>query len=150
MKTAFTIFVIFIVGVCCGGYLFSQSIPRKFLSFEECPNNKCFDSKELAGLLVSAAIQKVPGLIPGVVLESDTCLAVRYPKPEAKVHYVLFPKHDIKNITSLAPEDAGYVMGCFALARQLVEREHMQAYRVSTNGPAYQEIAYLHFHLVGR
>jgi hypothetical protein len=149
MKTALIVTVFFIVGVCCGGYLFSQSIPRTFLTFEGC-RDKCFDSKELAGLLVSAGIQKIPGLIPGVVLESDTCLAVRYPKPEAKVHYVLFPKHDIKNITSLAAEDAKYVMGCFALAHELVERDHMQAYRVHTNGPAYQEIAYLHFHLVGR
>ena len=149
MKTALIATVLFIVGVCCGGYLFSESIPRKFLTFEGC-RNTCFESKELAGLLVSAGIQKVPGLIPGVVLESDTCLAVRYPKPEAKIHYVLFPKHDVKNITSLAAEDAEYVMGCFALARELVERDHIQAYRVSTNGPAYQEIAYLHFHLVGR
>lgn len=136
------------MGIACGGYLFSRSIPRTFLTFEKC-QYKCYDTKELAGLLTSVAILRTPGLIPGVILESDTCLAVRYPKPEAKSHYVLFPKQDIKNIMSLAPEDSKYMMGCFALARELVERDNLRAYRVYTNGPTYQDIAYLHFHLVG-
>lgn len=149
MKLPITIIVFFAVGVICGGYLFSDTIPRSFLTFENC-QNKCFDSKELAGLLTSAAILKTPKFIPGVVLESDTCLAVRYPKPEEKVHYVLFPKHDIKNITNLSPGDSQYVMGCFALARELVEREEIKAYRICSNGPDYQDIAYLHFHLIGQ
>jgi hypothetical protein len=52
------------------------------------------------------------------------------------------------NIMSLTPVDIPYVLGCFALARELTSRDHLQAYRLYTNGPELQEIAYLHFHLV--
>ena len=77
-------------------------------------------------------------------------MAIRHPRPEAKFHYVLFPKHDTRNITTLTTDDVPYVMGCFALARELVAADGIQKYRVSTNGPALQEVAYLHFHLTSR
>jgi len=140
---------LFATGVVCGGYLFSQSVPRSFLAFGSC-QERCYKQTEIAGLVTSAAILRASFFIPGVVLESDTCLAIRNPKPEAKIHYVLFPKHDTKNITTLTPADSPYVLGCFALARELVSRNHLQAYRLYTNGPEYQEIAYLHFHLVAQ
>ena len=97
---------------------------------------------------VGGAILRAPFLIPSIVLESDTCLAIRHPKPHARIHYVLFPKHDTKDITTLTPVDSPYVLGCFALARDLVLRDKLQAYRLYTNGPELQEIAYLHFHLI--
>lgn len=140
---------LFAAGVGCGGYLFAQTIPRSLLAVGNC-QGRCFDANELAGLIASAAILRAPFLVPGVVAESDTCLAVRHPKPEARVHYVLFPKHDTRNITTLTPEDSPYVLGCFALARELVARDKVRAYRLQTNGPALQDIAYLHFHLIAR
>src|SRR5271169_1939226 len=138
---------LFAAGIACGGYLFSRSEPRTLLAFEDCKKH-CYKPSEIAGLVASSAILRAPSLIPGVALESDTCLAIRNPKPEAKIHYVLFPKHDTKNITTLTQADTPYVLGCFALARELVSREHLKAYRLYTNGPENQEIAYLHFHLV--
>jgi len=60
---------------------------------------------------------------------------------------VLFPKHDVKNIATLTSEDMPYVAGCFAMVRELVERDKLDTYVVSTNGPGRQDIAYLHFHL---
>ncbi len=101
----------------------------------------------MAGLITSAAVLRASSLIPGVVLESDTCLSIRYPKPKARIHYVLFPKHDVKNIATLTPEDIPYVVGCFAMVRELVLRDNLKTYEVHTNGPGKQEIAYLHFHL---
>ena len=145
-KIAFTL-VIFAIGVVCGGYLFSQSVPRSFLAVGNC-QNRCYKPNEIAGLIMSAAILRAPFLIPSIVLESDTCLAIRHPKPHARIHYVLFPKHDTKDITTLTPVDSPYVLGCFALARDLVLRDKLQAYRLYTNGPELQEIAYLHFHLI--
>ena len=142
-----TCLALFVAGVACGGYLFAQTTPRSFLAITDC-QSRCYDLNELAGLVTSAAIQRAPFLVPGVVLESDTCLAIRHPKPEAKTHYVLFPKHDTRNIATLTPEDSRYVMGCFALARELVVRDKLRAYRLQTNGPALQDIAYLHFHLI--
>lgn len=138
---------LFMTGVVCGAYLFSASVPRNLLPFSDC-HERCYKPAEIAGLVTSAGILRAPFLIPGVVLESDTCLAIRNPRPEAKIHYVLFPKHDTMNITTLTPADTPYVLGCFALARELVARDHLQGYRLYTNGPEFQEIAYLHFHLV--
>ena len=140
-------FMSFAAGIACGGYLFSRSQPRDFLPFSNC-QERCYKPAEIAGLAASAGILRAPFLIPGVVLESDTCLAVRNPRPEAKTHYVLFPKRDTLNITTLTPADIPYVLGCFALARELVARDHLQAWRLYTNGPELQEISYLHFHLV--
>ncbi len=138
---------IFATGAVCGGYLFSQSLPRSFLAVGSC-QDRCYKPNEVAGLIVSAAILRAPFLIPNVVLESDTCLAIRHPMPYARIHYVLFPKHDTRNIATLTPADTPYVMGCFALARDLILRDKLEAYRLYTNGPGYQHIAYLHFHLI--
>jgi hypothetical protein len=140
---------LFAAGIAVGGYLFADTTPRSLLAIGKC-GDRCYDANELAGLIASAAIQRVPFLIPGVVAESDTCLVIRHPKPEARIHYVLFPKHDTRNITTLTPEDTPFVMGCFALARELVARDKLKVYRLRTNGPALQEIAYLHFHLVAQ
>jgi hypothetical protein len=140
---------LFALGVLCGGYMFSRSVPRSFLAVGSC-EDRCYKPNEIAGLITSAVILRAPFAVPGVVLESDTCIALRYPKPEARIHYVLFPKHDTRNITTLTQEDARYVLGCFALTRELVEREKLHSYRLSTNGPELQDIAYLHFHLIAR
>jgi len=140
---------LFFAGLACGGYLFAQSVPRSFLALRDCAD-RCYKPNELAGLVASAAILRAPYTIPQVVLESDTCIAMRHPKPEARVHYVLLPKHDTRNITTVTEDDAPFVMGCFALARELVARDKMQSWRLLTNGPALQDVAYLHFHLVGR
>lgn len=141
--------LVFGAGVAVGGYLFSQSRPRDVLPFKPC-EERCYKPQEVAGLIASVAILRTPGLVPAVVLESDNCLAVRHPRPEARIHYVLFPKHDTRNIATLSADDAPYVMACFAMVRELVARDRLQSYRVLTNGPALQDIAYLHFHLIGR
>ena len=139
--------LLFMLGVVCGGYLFSKTEPRSFLAFRS-GHYRFYNMQEIAGLVTSAALLRAPFLIPDVVLESDTCLSIRYPKAKERNHFVLFPKHDTKNITTLTTADSPYVLGCFALARELILRDKIQAYRLYTNGPQFQEIAYLHFHLV--
>jgi histidine triad (HIT) family protein len=138
--------ILFLAGLGCGAYLFSKSLPRSFLATASCGDH-CYSASEIAGLMTSAAVLRAPFLVPGVVLESDTCLSIRYPKPKARIHYVLFPKRDVKNIAMLTPEDIPYVVGCFAMVRELVLRDNLKTYEVHTNGPGKQEIAYLHFHL---
>ena len=146
MKPIAVSVVFFLIGVASGGYLFSRSLPRSFLPTTSCGDD-CYSVQELAGLITSAVVLRAPFLIPGVVLESDTCLSIRYPRPQARVHYVLFPKRDVKSIATLTKDDIRYVVGCFAMVRELVERDNLETYAVSTNGPGDQEIAYLHFHL---
>lgn len=139
--------VFFAIGLTCGGYLFSQTTPRSFLALDDC-QHRCYKPNELAGLAASVAVLRASNLMPGVVLESDACLAIRYPAPTKKAHYILFPKHDTRNITTLTPEDSPYVLGCFALARELVKRDKLETYFLRTNGPGLQDVTYLHFHLV--
>src|SRR4249920_874180 len=134
MKSIVVSAVLFLIGVGCGGYLFSKSLPRSFLPTSSCGNH-CYTVEEVAGLVTSAIVLRTPYLIPGVVLESDTCLSVWYPKSQGRVHYVLFPKHDVKNIAMLTSEDMPYVAGCFAMVRELVGRDNLYTYTVSTNGP---------------
>jgi hypothetical protein len=146
VKPLVTAAALFFAGVGCGGYLFSKSLPRSFMPTTTC-GDRCYSNQEVAGLLVSVGLLRAPFLVPRVVLESDTCLSIRYPEPQARIHYVLFPKQDVKNIATLTPEDIPYIVGCFAMVRELVLQDKLEAYVVYTNGPGEQEIAYLHFHL---
>jgi hypothetical protein len=139
---------LFVAGVACGGYLFDESIPRSFLALGDCAD-RCYKPSELAGLIASVAVLRAPFAIPRVAMESDTCVAVRHPKPEARLHYVLFPKHDTRNITTMTEQDTPFVLGCFAMARELVARDKLRNWRLITNGPGLQDVAYLHFHLTG-
>src|SRR5450759_4502267 len=122
---------LFATGVVCGGYLFSQSVPRSFLAFGSC-KDRCYTPAEIAGLVTSAAILRAPFIIPGVVLESDPRLAIRHPKPAARIHCGMFPRHDIRNITTLTPADSPDGLGRFAMARELVSRHKLKAYRLYT------------------
>ena len=140
---------LFSAGLVLGGYLFTDTQPRSLLAFIDC-KDRCYKPNELAGLVASVLIHRAPGIIPSVEMESDQCIAVKHPFPSWSTHYVLFPKHDTRNITTLTAEDIPFVLGCFAMARQLVARDDLTVYRLQTNGPGFQDVAYLHFHLVGR
>lgn len=135
----------FIAGVVVGGYLFVDSRPRSFLALTQCSD--CYRANDLAGLLASAGIRRVPGLIPHVVRETNRCLAIRHPFPEARFHFVIFPKKDIKNLADVALGDEPYVMDCIGVIRSLISEYHLKYYRVLINGPGFQDVTYLHFHL---
>lgn len=137
---------VFAAGVLLGGFLFVDSQPRSLFSIGKC-NRSCYDPNEVAGLLVSAGIQRLPWVIPGVVKETDRCLAIRHPYSSEKFHFVIFPKKDIKDIADITEEDKVYVLDCLAVLRELVQENSLRKYRVYTNGPGRQQIAYLHFHL---
>lgn len=135
------------LGILIGGAPFSRSLPRSALAIPSCDGH-CYRPSDLAGLLVSVGIQQAPGLLPNVVEENAGCLAMVSPRPEARVHFLLFPKRDIRNIGSLTADDQGSVMACLALVPALVQRSGALNYRLLTNGPALQHIAYLHFHFL--
>jgi diadenosine tetraphosphate (Ap4A) HIT family hydrolase len=134
------------VGVIIGGYLFSQSQPRSVLSINQCKD--CLSAEDLAGLLASAGIQKLPGLIPFVVFETDKTIAIKSPLPGAQIDYVIFPKKDIKNIGEIAKEDAPYLIDAYLVARHIIDKEKLSNYQFYTNGPGFQNVTYLHFHLI--
>jgi len=134
------------VGILIGGYLFSQSQPRSFLAINCCQS--CLTHEDLLGLLASVAIQKFPGLMPFKVLETDKTVVIKHPFSSDRIHYVIVPKKDIKNIGEISEANAQYLTDVFFVARWLIEREKLSKYHLYTNGPGSQDVTYLHFHLV--
>ena len=141
--------IVFATGVLVGGYLFADTQPRSLLALNDC-KARCLRPSELAGLMASAGIQRASILIPGKVKETERCVAIRHPTDDAGRHFVVFPKRDIRNLTTLGPDDLPYLVDCLAVMRAIVEDERMGYYRIYTNGPDTQKITYLHLHLTDR
>jgi histidine triad (HIT) family protein len=137
------------VGFCIGAYLFVDTRARTFLSLPHCITT-CLNSKELGGLLVSIGIQKTPALLPDVVIETDHVIALKSPEPLAPVDYLILPKKDILDLGDVASEDAVYITDSFEVIAELIRSQHLTNYRVITNGPGYQQVRYLHFHLLAQ
>jgi hypothetical protein len=137
-----------VIGLVSGGMLFAHSQPRSLLALQHC--QQCLKAKDLAGLLASVGIQQFAGLLPAVVAETDRTIALQVPSTEWQVHYVIMPKKDIKNIGELAAEDVPYLIDSFAVAQQLIADHGLFNYRIFTNGPGWQDVTYLHFHLVSK
>jgi histidine triad (HIT) family protein len=147
LKIFILIVVALIVGVILGGYLFSDSRPRSFLALHDC-GGTCFQANELAGLMVSVGIQKFSALAPSVVKETDKTLVIKHPSPEARIHYLVIPKRDIKNIAGVSDADADYLLDAIKVSGEIIREKNLTNYRLITNGPGYQGVTYLHFHLM--
>ena len=130
-----------------GGYLLSGTRRRKSMSLRKWAGGR-MNQRELLGLLGAVGMTRMPGLIPGVVLETDLTLVVRHPVYKDRIHYVAIPKKDIKNLSDLADGDVKYLSDIFAVLQDLVRRDRLTNYQVITNGPERQDVAYLHFHLI--
>ncbi len=142
------IFFSFCIGVLVGGYLFSKSQPRSFLALNQCQN--CLTNQDFLGLLASAGIQKLSGAIPLKVYETDKTIAVKLPLSSHRIgHYVIFPKRDIKNVGEISGENEQYFTDALYVARRIIEQQKLSKYSLCTNGPDFQHVTYLHFHLVG-
>jgi len=104
---------------------------------------------DLLGLIASVGIQRFSGLIPSVTFETDKTVAIRLPSPPVKrIHFVIIPKKDIKNIGEISEGTVGYLVDAFLVAREIIEKERLSKYQIYTNGPGVQDVTYLHFHLV--
>ena len=145
-KIIFLLLISICVGILIGGYLFSQSQPRSFLAINRCQN--CLSHEDLLGLLASVQIQKFSGLMPFKVFETDKTVVIKLPFSSHRLHYVIIPKKDIKNIGEISEADARYLTDAFFVARWIIEQEKLSEYRFYTNGPGSQDVTYLHFHLV--
>ena len=147
-KTTTTI-LIFVLGAAIGGFIVTKVRPRSFLNIQNC-STSCLHTNELLGLLGSIGMQYTPTLLPGVILETDHTVVINHPRPSGRVHYVIIPKKDIKNIADVEESDEAYVQDAVAVIGELVRRDKLNQYRVITNGPGYQSVAYLHFHLISK
>ncbi len=146
-KGIFLIFVALCIGILIGGYLFSKSQPRSLIALNQC--RSCLTQRDFLGLLASAGIEHFSGAMPMKVCETDKTIAVKLPfSSERRVHYVIIPKKDIKNMGEISGANEQYFTDAFYVARWLVEHGKLKRYRFYTNGPELQAVTYLHFHLV--
>ena len=137
--------LIFIAGLIAGSILFTDTKPRIPLPVHV--RNKGWDVHEIAGLYASVVVQKFPGLIPKVLLETDKTIAFEHPRPKHKIHYMFVPKKDIKNIGELSEHDKGYILDLFSSMAAIINDLGITNYQIMSNGPGKQDVAYLHFHL---
>lgn len=141
--------LIFAAGFVCGAATFIRTQARPLPPVRECRTpQECLTDKQVLGLVTSAGLHLAPGLLPHIVAQSRDCIGIDSPKKDAPVDLVFFPRRDMLNVLDIDPDDERYVMGCFALMRQVADQRGMRDWRVMTNGPGLQEIAYLHFHLL--
>ena len=134
----------FIVGLVLGAWLFRDIQPRHPIAARRPGSPASYE--EVLGYLGSAAMQRAPGAIPFVVMETDKSIAIRV--SDGRKHFVIVPNRDIEDIGTLAQGDEPYVMDALAMVGRLVKKENMAHYQVRTNGPLEQTVRYLHFHLV--
>ena len=146
LKIIVLMLVTLVIGVILGGYLFSDTRPRSFLALNKCAGT-CLQANEFFGLLTSVGIQRFPALVPSVVKETDKTIVIEHPSPQARIHYLVIPKKDIKNIGALSDADGEYLIDAFKVVQEIIKEKNLSDYRLTTNGPGYQSVTYMHFHL---
>lgn len=139
--TILLVFFVFWLGL----YIGMKTQPRSFISLNKCQKN-CLNIEEVAGLVGSVGIN-LNGQKPFVLKENDNCFSIKMPRSTAKLHYVLIPKTDIKDLGDLTNEDSKVVQDCINLAIEHIQAEKLENYYFRTNGPERQDVRYLHFHL---
>ena len=133
-------------GILAGGYLFARSQPRSVIALTRC--QRCLSPEDLGGLLASVGIQRARALMPFVVFESDRSVALRDPIAGHHLHFIIIPKKDIKDLGQMSADNAAWVVDAMYVARHLIEQNRLTKYRLYTNGPGYQTVTYLHWHLI--
>ena len=145
----FSILLTFVTGFLLGAALIHRPIPGAPVELP--PAREPWKPKDILGLLGSLGIRAMAGhleSIPGVVVETDRTFAIEVPDRRHRVHYVLVPKKDIRDIGQISAEDQAYLTDVFLVARHLAEKEGLKGYRLYTNDRKLQSVGYLHFHLV--
>jgi diadenosine tetraphosphate (Ap4A) HIT family hydrolase len=138
-------FFTFMAGLFVGGLLLRGSRPGSLLCINEC--SRRLHPNEVAGLFASVVVQKIPGVIPNVILETDKTIVFKHPRSRHRIHYMFVPKKDIKNIGELTDEDKEYIIDLYSTVVAVINREGIRDYTLLTRGPGLQDVAYLHFHL---
>ena len=82
--------------------------------------------------------------------ETEYLVAFWHPRPSYEVHLLLVPKRPFKTLLDVPVGDP-FTADLWAVAQLLVRELKLEesAYRLVSNGGAYQDVPHLHFHLIG-
>ncbi|MGR3174048.1 MAG: hypothetical protein ACUZ8N_05560 [Candidatus Scalindua sp.] len=83
-------FFTFMAGLFVGGLLLRGSRPGSLLCINECRSR--LHLNEVAGLFASVVVQKIPRVIPNVILETDKTIVFKHPWSRCRIHYMFVPK----------------------------------------------------------
>ncbi len=143
--------IVFVAGLLLGAAAIQRTIPNT--APELPPARNPWKPKDVMGLISSMGIRALEGhldIMPLVVMETDRTFVLKLPTEGRKIHYVIVPKKDIPDSGQISAEDAPYLTDIFLIARELVEKNGLYDYKILTNGPGFQKVGYLHFHLMGK
>ena len=94
------------------------------------------------------------GNIPSEILyKDDLCFVIRDISPKAPTHLLIIPTEHITYLTNIKPEHKKLIGHLFLIAPKIASEEGLteKGFRLIVNQgtEAGQEIAHLHFHLLG-
>ena len=147
IKKFFFYLLLMAVGIVVGQYLFKDMKIRRPIETKNC-EPICLKTNEALGLLASIGLKYASDYIPDKIYETDKTVAMVHPTSKTKHHYVVIPKKDIKNKAEVSEEDKIYLLDAIAVIQRVIAEKNLETYQVVTNGPGYQDVTYLHFHLV--
>lgn len=139
--TIFTLSFVFWAGLVIG----QKVQPRSVFALNKCEKN-CWSQNEITGLIGSIGVE-LGGQKVMAVKENDTCFSIKIPFTQLKTHYTIIPKKDIQDIGQIKDEEMPIVNDCLKIVREHISEENLQEYQLTSNGPDYQHVRYLHFHL---
>lgn len=105
----------------------------------------------IGGVLLHWIFAYFSFLIPGErLIDNESLLAFHHPRPSYPVHILIVPREKIISLEDLPTMDGLFEAALFGAVNDLVKEFDLarNGYRLIANGGNYQEVRYLHFHLV--
>ena len=82
------------------------------------------------------------------IYEGSKVVAFADINPVAATHILIVPKKHIESVATVEDSDGQDIVEMFKTAKQLVEKNNLDAYRLAFNGGKYQHVPHLHMHLL--
>jgi len=86
-----------------------------------------------------------------IIAENEHVIVIEDIQPKAPIHYLIIPKKEIENVTTLEDDDFQYVDYMFRMAQHISQTvEGAEGFKVLINNgkKAGQEIPHLHMHFL--
>lgn len=83
-----------------------------------------------------------------VIADYDDVMAFNDINPVAQTHIVIIPKRHIDSVLTLNQQDGQDLVKMHLLAKDLVEQNGLDGFRLAYNGGKFQHVPHLHMHLL--